>query len=158
MMYAKTPKSTKNPPWSGRNLEISKRIKENSNVLDLGCGSKDLLNYITPNVYLGVDYDNSADLTINFNNSFEMPVGKWDYIVCSGLLEYLADIDKFLETVSTVPSTYIFSYWDKNETLRLPNNLPSYSVKNFTDTINEKFKVIESFSWNSHTIYICKQK
>lgn len=157
MNYVRTPRTTKNPSWTNRNLEISKRISNDSNVLDLGCGSKDLLNYINPALYVGVDYHN-ADVIIDFNKDFKLPPGKWDYIVCSGVLEYLYDIDKFLKIVSMVPSTYIFSYWKKHYSLREPNNLPPYTMEDFISSLSKRFNIIETFAWRGHNIYLCQPK
>lgn len=154
MIYVPTPSSTINPSWTDRNKIIASNILPNSNILDLGCGHKDLLNYITPKTYLGIDYNDVADLSINFNLDFTLPDENWDYIVCSGLLEYLNDIPKFLLTIKHHAKRYIISYWSKNSELRSPNNLPEFTMMNFEEEINRNFQILSKLNWKKHTIFI----
>lgn len=158
MNYVKTPRSTKNPSWTNRNLEISKRIDKNKSILDLGCGSKDLLNYTTPSYYIGIDYNDIADIKINFNEDFTLPSDKFDYIVCSGLLEYLTNVELFLSKIKNSAETYIISYWSKHNSIREAHQLPEFTLDQFENCINENFLIIEKFKWKSHTVLVCKNK
>lgn len=158
MNYVKTPRSTKNPSWSNRNLEISKRIDTNMSILDLGCGSKDLLNYVTPSYYIGIDFNDEADIKVNFNEDFSLPPKKFDYTVCSGLLEYLIDIDLFLSRIKNSADTYIISYWSKHSSIRDQAKLTEFTIENFKNSINAHFELIEQFEWKSHLIFVCKNK
>lgn len=100
-----------NPHWTRRNKLIGESIlSPNKTVLDLGCGAKDLLKYYTPSQYLGVDIVESADVTVDLSGEFELPSG-WDYVVNSGILEYVNDLDKYLKQISTLGNEYIFSWW-----------------------------------------------
>lgn len=156
MIFVPTPSSTLNPSWTGRNKVIAGNINNNSSVLDLGCGHKDLLNYITPRNYLGLDFNNIADIEVNFNEDFNLPEGDWDYIVCSGLLEYLVDIPKFIKKIKGKSKNYIVSYWNKNNQLREPANLPKFSIEDFKNVIENNFKITASVEWKGHLIIIAK--
>lgn len=155
--YIETPAKVENPSWSGRNEKIASHIHIRAKVLDLGCGAKDLLNYIHPFEYLGIDYnDEHADIQMNFNEPFELPKGHWDYIVASGLLEYLVDLEDFFTRVKGHSAHYIFTVWKKFESLDNPHQLATF--KEYERLIKNNFRVLETDSWKTHKIYICRDK
>jgi cyclopropane fatty-acyl-phospholipid synthase-like methyltransferase len=99
------------PHWTRRNKLIGEEILlPNKSVLDLGCGAKDLLKYYNPSKYLGVDIAETSDLIVNFDEEFELP-GGWDYIVNSGILEYVDNLDRYLEKISKLGNEYVFTWW-----------------------------------------------
>lgn len=99
------------PHWTRRNQLIGETLLDpNKTVLDLGCGAKDLLKYYTPTEYLGVDIVEVADLVVDLESDFVVP-GNWDYVVNSGILEYLDNPDKYLQKISVFGNEYIFTWW-----------------------------------------------
>ena len=100
----------KNPHWSDRNKIIASMMEPNKSVIDLGCGAKILLNYYNPSKYLGVDGISSADLVVDLDSDFILPKG-WDYVVNSGILEFVIRPDLYLEKIKTIGREYIFSWW-----------------------------------------------
>ena len=158
--YIPTPGPTLNPRWTRRNRFISDLINQNSTVLDLGCGSKDLLRYLKmPANYFGIDYNQPyADLSINFNNDFSLPKDNWDYIVCSGLLEYLINLDKFFNTIKNNASVYILTFYKpkgKRGAFGNPNTLES--VDEFEMLVSKYFDIIQlTQKMKQHNIYVCK--
>lgn len=155
--YIKTPSKLKNPGWTKRNIKISKHITDNSNVLDLGCGSKDLLRYIKPVEYVGIDYiDTHADIICDFNKPFEIPVNNWDFIVMSGVIEYLHDLDMFFNTIKNNSDKYIITIWKNYELLNNPNKLNS--INDYIELIENYFYIVEEDYWKLNRIFICKDK
>lgn len=153
--YIETPAEVLNPRWSGRNKKVSTFIEDNSSVLDLGCGAKDLLKYIKPIKYIGIDYytNDYADIKLDFNDNFNLPGGPWDYIVCSGLLEYLKDADNFLNNIKNKSKTVIITYWHNAKgSIDNPNII--YPIDNFTILFKSHFNVIKIDRWDNHNIYI----
>jgi SAM-dependent methyltransferase len=157
--YVPTLSTTLNPRWSKRNERISKFIKDDSSILDLGCGSKDLLRYTSPKDYTGIDYKQPlADYEINFNTDFELPKGSWNYIVASGLLEYLFDIDNFFSKVKNKSDSYIFTFWRDAHLAESIKNPKLHSVDQVVNIINNNFSVIKTDEFKKHIIFICKDK
>ncbi len=158
MTYIPTPSSVDHPKWKQRNIAIAKYIESNSKVLDLGCGAKNLLSYIDTSYYTGIDYNSKyADIDINFNYDFVLPVDDWDYIVCSGLLEYLIDLDHFFKTIQKNSSTYIFSIMTNNEArIRLNNINAIKTVEKFIDKLEKNFVIENRIMLKTHNLFICK--
>jgi hypothetical protein len=153
--YIETPSKVKNPGWTKRNQKIASHIPPLSNVLDLGCGAKDLLKYISPATYIGIDYnDTHADMRCNFNEHFTLPQYNWDYIVISGVIEYLFDIDSFFNTVKNNSKYYIITIWQNYNQLNNPYHLAS--VNDYKHKIQSHFEIVKVDYWKLHDILICK--
>lgn len=105
--------------WDERNKIIAKMIPNGSSVLDLGAGSQTLRNYLQNCHYQPVDfYKKTPDTLIcDFNNGeFPSLMNKFDYVVCSGLFEYIRDPLAFLGFFCGLGSKIILTY-----ALRLPH-------------------------------------
>jgi hypothetical protein len=157
-LYIPTPARVINPSWTKRNEVIASYIKKNKSILDLGCGAKDLLKYIPePNKYIGVDYhDEHADLVLDLNNDFQLPDHEWDYIICSGLLEYLNDIPVFFSKIKNHSDIYIITFWKKYKSLNNKNQVTS--AKEFENIVFDNFYLLAKTKINSHRVYVLKDK
>lgn len=158
-IYIPTPSTTLNPKWTRRNKFIATMIPEQMSILDLGCGSKDLLRYIkSPKKYLGVDYNQPlADLSINFNNKFSLPRDNWNYVICSGLLEYLLNVDDFFKQITHLSQSYIFTFYkpySNRQRLKNPNTIKS--VADFEKILHANFQIIQIEELTNHFVYVCK--
>ena len=82
---------------------ISYISKESRSLLDLGCGTRELEKLLRIEdglhiEYWGADYvDRGNDTIVCDFNKGEFPDKKTDTIFCSGCLEYIIDVDKFLD-------------------------------------------------------------
>lgn len=133
--------------WSNRNSEIASLLKDSKTVLDLGCGYKNLLEHYTPSKYLGVDWFDYADITLNLNEDFHLQIPNgWDYVISSGVMEYLDSIDDYLKKVNGLGETYIFTWWAK------PDRYMYDEVKSY---IKKYYKIV-SENDSAQRIYLCK--
>ena len=102
------------PSWDSRNRLIADHVAPNSSVLDVGAGAMTLKNYLPPGcTYQPVDVVlGCADtLLANFNTqSIPVITVRYDYVICSGVLEYIVDVDNFLNIVKEWGKTIILSY------------------------------------------------
>ncbi len=101
---------TTNPHWEDRNKIIAGMMHPGRSVMDMGCGARNLLKFYTPGEYLGVDGHPSADLVVDLDSDFVLP-GQWDYVVNSGILEFVLRPDLYLGKIKSVGTEYIFSWW-----------------------------------------------
>lgn len=142
-----------NPYWRKRNEKIANELMiPNRSVLDLGCGAKNLLNYYTPSQYFGVDGGaKEADMILDLDTDFVLPAG-WDYVVNSGILEYLFDIDAYLKKIQHLGNEYIFTWWQGEGWGRAPAEM----IK--TELIEKYYVVNVELVWGNQKIWKCVPK
>jgi hypothetical protein len=102
------------PEWDTRNQIIGKLIPAGATVLDLGAGAQTLKKYLQPGCeYQPCDLVKSSDdiLLCDFNAGVYPKVTKqYDYVVASGVLEYIRSPREFLEKILTLGDVLILSY------------------------------------------------
>jgi SAM-dependent methyltransferase len=136
-----------NPHWTLRNKTIAELLVPNKTILDLGCGTKDFLKYYNPLKYLGVDIVPYADIVVNLNNDLILEEG-WDYVINSGILEYIDDPECYIKKIKTLGNQFIFT-WYQGQGLGRPSN-------DIIKTIIEKdYKILLELNWGSQKIYKC---
>jgi hypothetical protein len=100
--------------WKQRSAQIAAHIKPKSSVIDFGCGLMSLRDFLPEGChYQPVDVVARAPETIicNFNQR-ELPPGKlYDVVVCAGLLEYIYDVDWFIENIVPYGRRFLVSYY-----------------------------------------------
>lgn len=89
-------------------------IGNHRKVCDIGCGEGKLKQYIAvSNEYIGIDYKKRDNVTLvcDLNNG-EFPPSNMlnDIVFCSGVFEYLYDLQGFIEYITEFAQTIIFSY------------------------------------------------
>jgi hypothetical protein len=93
---------------------IAKLIPANSSVVDLGCGAMTLKARLAPGcVYQPCDVVQSAPevLLCDFNAGLYPALSRhYDYVICSGVLEYMRDPMDFLTRISKYGSKILLSY------------------------------------------------
>ena len=83
-----------------------------NSILDLGCGMQTLKNKLPDNIkYIGVDLYKHVPTTIVMDfNKGEFYNEKVDVIFCSGVFEYIYDLDNFCKNISKNTNIIIGSY------------------------------------------------
>lgn len=91
-------------------------IPEGASVLEVGCGTGDLLNSVKPSFGIGIDvssemvqiakskYPHLEFLALSAERIDELNQRKFEYIIISDTLGYLEDIQKVIEKIKTVCS------------------------------------------------------
>jgi len=137
------------PSWTGRNKLIAEQwLEPNKTLLDLGCGNKDILKYYTPTKYLGVDGVSTADVVLDLDGELDLPKG-WDYVLNSGILEYIDNLDSYFIKIKPLGSKFIFTWWQGEGWGRLP---PS-RIKSM---IEEHYNIEQQLLWGKQHIFFCK--
>lgn len=90
--------------------------EEAARVIDLGAGDCDLLKYIPKNTtYIPIDI--KYNINLNKNPEEILKYGRVNYVFCSGILEYIHNLERILKLISTIADNIILSYnpvreWD----------------------------------------------
>lgn len=98
--------------WKNRIRAMASLIKGEKSVLDLGCGEMWLKESLDSDVkYYPVDYvSRSKDVIVCDFNKKEFPQIEVDVVFVSGCLEYVRDVDWFLDCISKATNVLILSY------------------------------------------------
>lgn len=93
-------------PWSNRWRFVKDYIPNNVSIVDFGCGNKEVLDYITPTDYVGVDCNEPADVIANLNQKIILDK-KFDTALLLGVLEYVDDPDYTLSNIVEYSDNFI---------------------------------------------------
>ena len=144
-------------------------IPANSKVLEVGCGTGDLLNAVNPKIGVGIDYSsNMINVASERHKSFSFFVQDaedirlnetFDYIILSDLLSSVQDVQKVFRCLQTVADEYTriivsnYNYlWEPllkfGESIGLKQKQPVMNWLSAKDIINllslEGFELIKS--------------
>lgn len=125
---------TAQPKWENRAKLISHFLRPGDTVLDLGAGDRKLRKYIPASCgYIPVDCTDALPGTfvVDFNSEFRLPDEPFGVIVSAGFIEYLRDLEGFLQRLSqecdgkTFYFTYSYRGRDKGKRYRKLNGFAS---------------------------------
>jgi hypothetical protein len=106
------------PHWDERNIVIANLIPDGVSVLDLGSGAQTLRRHLKPGCqYQPCDVIQSSPDVIHCDfNSGIYPVLKtrYDYVICSGVFEYMRDPARFVSEVPKYGKKTIFTFNPSN--------------------------------------------
>lgn len=140
-------------PWRQRNkLIANKFLQPNKSVLDLGCGAKTFLWYYKPSRYFGVDGMplQEVDLVIDLDTDFQEHIESgWDYVLNSGILEFVTNPKKYLLRQKGLGKEYIFTYDRKI-------GLVTISHEEMDNLIQENYEILQKFDFGVQRIYRCR--
>ncbi|MBN1312187.1 MAG: hypothetical protein JXB30_12275 [Anaerolineae bacterium] len=151
------------PSWDERNQCISDLIPENSSVLDLGAGPQTLRGYLSRGcIYQPCDVVKISDdvLLCDFNAGIYPQIEQpFDFVVCSGVLEYMRTPLDFLATAAALGNRMILTYAPVNNGnalwMRLAagwvNHLRQEQLENLLDQLELQWSMIKR--WNDQVIY-----
>lgn len=99
--------------WDFRIETMAEMIGDDcKTIMDLGCGSMSLKRYLPNGInYIPVDHiaRNEETIVCDFNRK-EFPNKRADYIVASGIMEFVKDLDWFVESICNKCNCAIVSY------------------------------------------------
>lgn len=156
--------SKERPSWGSRNDVIIKYIQPNTSVLDVGCGNRDIEKLLDESCdYQGMDCvgDETQTIILDFNavNAAKLKLArKYNYAICSGVLEYIMKPNDFIQFVKLNSDKIILSYvlsehrGSYNPSNGWLNNYSRNDLENFF--IINKLKMVHEDRYRSHTIFV----
>jgi Methyltransferase domain len=157
----------KEPSWDERNRIIATFIPEASSVVDLGAGAQTLKRYLKS----GCEYQpcdivkSSPDMIVcDFNSGIYPSLSRrYDYVVCSGVFEYIRRPSEFLSRIRQYGKRVILSYNPAGQGVATFERLANGWVNHLTSQQLEALFSTNGLDWklicrqdNSETIYELK--
>lgn len=138
-------------PWSNRLKFIKEYVADNQTVIDFGCGNREILEYIHPKKYLGIDQVETADLVADLNQHIDIP-DHYDIALILGVLEYLDNPDQTLLNIHECADKFII--------LTLPvkkkhNWQRTYADEDLDLVLTKYFKDVAHIQHGRYVISIC---
>lgn len=100
--------------WDNRTISMTSFLRPNSSILDIGCGKQIAKLHLPENcAYTPLDVVPRTEDTIvhDFNSDKILEIQDiYDYSFCSGVVEYIYDLNIFLEQLSKFSKNILFSY------------------------------------------------
>jgi hypothetical protein len=153
------------PSWDDRNRRVAALIPDGSRVIDIGAGAQTLKTYLGGKCrYQPCDLVKSSSdcLLCDFNkNLYPEVAGTYDYVVISGVLEYVKEPRVFLSNTLRYGEATILTYspWDGTFASKLRrisagwiNHLRSCDLERIFMDLSIQPRQIDV--WETHTILL----
>lgn len=141
------------PVWTERNLWIREFIPNNKSIIDWGCGDKDILRYISPPKYLGIDKSELADIQVDFNLYIPDIEEKYDVGLVLGVLEYLDNPNIFLRSVKPTADRFLILCF-VNHRLK-PEWTNAFTSDELKIMLNGIWKTVKFETYKNYLLGIC---
>jgi len=100
--------------WDNRTIFMTSLLRPKSSILDIGCGKQIAKQHLPDNcIYTPLDLISRSDDTIvhDFNSNKILELENiYDYSFCSGVVEYIHDLNFFLEQLCRFSENILLSY------------------------------------------------
>lgn len=138
-------------PWSDRFEFVKNYISNGLAIIDFGCGNREILDFVQPSEYFGIDLVETADLIANLNCQIEISK-HYDLGLLLGVLEYLDDPEFTLKN--------IYQSADKFIILTLPvkkksNWQRTYANESIDSLLGKFFKNVVTVRHGRYLISVC---
>jgi len=145
------------PPWDDRNSAIANFIPDGVSVLDLGCGAQTMRRHLKSGCkYQPCDIiQSSADVIYcDFNAGIYPALSTtYDYVICSGIFEYMRDPAGFLCEIRTYGRKFDFTFNPSNSKQLLVERLGKGWVNHLQESDVEQL-----FSANKLAFRVLRRK
>ncbi len=147
--------------WAERTIEMSKFILPNSKIIEFGAGKMVIKEHLPENCsYTPSDIvDRGPGTFVCDLNNPDLPVfDQYDYCVISGVLEYINDVPKLIEHLSTSIDSFIISYATvKEDHIAKRGNgwVNSYTENDIIKLFEENdFALSNKENWSKQVIFV----
>ena len=146
--------------WDERSRLMARSIPAASRVVDVGAGAQALRSALAPDcIYMPIDVVSRTPDTIVCDLNHEQPPTLLaDYLVASGVLEYITDVSRLVSWMGSTAPHIILSYEGADGQSRHYRRKSGW-VNDYTDSevrellTHHGLRVTESATWRQQTIY-----
>ena len=116
-------------------------------VRDFGCGHGTIRDFLMEKDYIGYD---SVDILnddwteiVDLNEKFPKMIYYYNHIAtCTGILEYIEDVDKFFKNLSEVFSVVVFTYTNAKDTPYVVKKVKLHTFREITKIVREHYRIV----------------
>jgi len=140
-------------PWSDRWGFVKTYIPNNVSVVDFGCGNQEVLDYISPSSYVGIDRVDTADIVADLDQPLALDK-KFDVALLLGVLEYVQDPEFTLGNIADSADCFVI--------LSLPVKKKPEWTRAFTEQtidqlLNKFFGSVRHYHHGRYILSVCKK-
>ena len=152
--------------WKECNQCVASFISPGSSVIDLGCGAQSLKKYLRDCEYIPCDIIKRTEDTLycDFNADIYPEFNKlYDFLVCSEVLEYVLDMNIFLDYISKMAKNLILTYDAVKKRGSYKGRRKRGWVNDYTEyELEEMFyykglRMLDCTVWKNQVIYMLKK-
>jgi hypothetical protein len=115
--------------WNSRSKIITDLLFSNIKVLDIGGGLGNIKKFLNGCNYTSVDLQKWTNNTVVADMDKETPdLGKFDIIICQGILEYINNIENFIIKIHKYGEKLILTYRLKNDKCPVERNNINFDI------------------------------
>ena len=140
-------------PWSDRWDFVKNYIPDKVSIVDFGCGNREVLDYIVPQMYLGIDRCDTADLVADLDQPLSLDK-KFDLALLLGVLEYVKDPEFTLSNIVSTADCFVvlsLPVKQKREWLR------AFTEQTIDQLLNKFFTSVQHHRHGRYILSICKK-
>ena len=140
--------------YANRNIILKKYNLDGCSIIDYGCGDKDILNFIKPFRYVGVDKNPNADIVIDFDKEKVKIQDQFDVAIMLGLLEWLERPFDFLNQIKTTADRFIILSFIREN--KKKNWKQHFTENGLEKSLGKIFQHVDLETHGKWTIFDCK--
>lgn len=140
------------PSWVERNKLLLQFNLEDKSAIDFGCGDKSILDYVKFKTYIGLDKVETADIVIDLDRDQIPLTDKYDVGLVLGVLEYVQDDQKFLQSITTFSDYFIILVLTNTKMKTWHGWRRAYTEDSFLTILNKHFSSVQLHKYNKYII------
>lgn len=146
--------------WDERSALMARSIQAGSRVADVGAGAQSLRSALPPNcTYIPVDIvQRSLDTVVCDFNREEPPELFADYVIASGLLEYINNVSQIIKWMASTAPNVVLSYesadGQTSDYRRKSGWVNHHTGEEIREMLSDaRLTVVDMAGWRRQTIY-----
>ena len=141
-------------PWSNRWAFVKDYIPNNVSIVDFGCGNREVLDYVKPSRYLGIDRVDTADMVADLDQPLQIK-GTFDLGLLLGVLEYLNDPERTLNNVVGYAREFVIVTLAAK---KKPEWRQAFDFTSIDQLLRKFFASVTHHRHGSYIISVCKNE
>ena len=141
-------------PWSDRWTFVKNYIPNNISIVDFGCGNREVLDYVKPLKYLGIDRSAEADVVADLNQPLHLD-DHYDLGLLLGVLEYLLDPAETLNNIRNYADSFVVVTLAAK---KKPEWQQAFTDSSIDQLLRKFFSSVEHHRHGRYILSVCKNE